>query len=145
MDNLVMDTLKNIDESIETLNKKKDLTPSDLEILCKAYKLKMDLEGREGDYSEGYRHGGSYGMNTRHYERMPMGHSEGDWRAEGSYAPMRSPVTGRYVSRDRMGMSGHSIKDRMIARLEEMYDKAQGEFEREEIRKEIRHIESEMM
>lgn len=136
MDNLVMDTLKNIDESIETLNKKKDLTPSDLEILCKAYKLKMDLEGYGGS---------SHGMNTRHYERMPMGHSEGDWRAEGSYAPMRSPVTGRYVSRDRMGMSGHSIKDRMIARLEEMYDEAQGEFEREEIRKEIRRIESEMM
>lgn len=136
MDNLVMDTLKNIDESIETLNKKKDLTPSDLEILCKAYKLKMDLEGYGGS---------SRGMNTRHYERMQMGRSEGDWRAEGSYAPMRSPVTGRYVSRDRMGMSGHSIKDRMIARLEEMYDEAQGEFEREEIRKEIRRIESETM
>lgn len=143
--NVIQDTLKNLDESIEQMNKKKDLTPSDLETLCKAYELKMKLEGREGDYSEGYRHGGSYGMNTRHYERMPMDHSMGEWHAEGSFAPMRSPVTGRYISRDRMGMSGHSIKDRMIARLEEMYDEAQGEFEREEIRKEIRRIESETM
>lgn len=39
--------------------------------------------------------------------------------------------------------SHHSIKDRMIAKLEEMYDEAEGSYEREEIRKEIRRIEAE--
>ena len=136
--NVIQDTLKNLDESIEQMNKKKDLTSSDLEILCKAYDLKMKLEGQGSGYSEGYQHGGSY-------ERIPMDRSMGEWYAEGSFAPMRSPVTGRYISRDRMGMSGHSIKDRMIAKLEQMYDEAQGEWEREEIRKEIRRIESEVM
>lgn len=134
MDKLVQDTLKNLDESIEQLNKKKDITPSDLELLCKAYKLKMDLE--------------AYGMvegesRSQYYDRMPMhDYSNGDWHAEGSFAPMRSPVTGRYVSRDGYGMSSHSLKDRMIAKLEGMYDEAKSEYEREEIRKEIRQIEA---
>lgn len=137
MDKLVQDTLKNLDESIEQLNKKKDMTPSDLELLCKAYKLKMDLEGN-----------GMMGGESRssYYDRMPMsnanGRSYGDWHAEGSFAPMRSPVTGRYISRDGYGMSSHSLKDRMIAKLEGMYDEAQTEYEREEIRKEIRQIEA---
>ena len=48
----------------------------------------------------------------------------------------RSPVTGRYVSRD-MGYSSHSINDKMIAKLETAYDDAQSQYEREEIRKEI--------
>lgn len=51
-------------------------------------------------------------------------------------------TTGRYMSRED-GYSGHSIKDRMIARLEGMYDEAKSEHEREEIQKEIRRIESE--
>ena len=137
MDKLAQDTIKNLDDSIEQLNKKKDMTPSDLETLCKAYKLKMELEGSgyDGGYSEGRRYNGSY-------ERIPMDHSMGDWHAEGSFAPMRSPVTGRYVSRDSMYTSHHSIKDRMIAKLEEMYDEAEGSYEREEIRKEIRRIEA---
>ena len=42
-----------------------------------------------------------------------------------------------------MYTSHHSIKDRMIAKLEEMYDEAEGSYEREEIRKEIRRIEAE--
>lgn len=126
-DRLYQDTLRNLEESIDQMNKKKDMTPSDLETLCKAYKLKMELEGSG--------HSGSY-------ERIPMDYSMGDWHAEGSFAPMRSPVTGRYVSRDSMYTSHHSIKDRMIAKLEEMYDEAEGSYEREEIRKEIRRIEA---
>ena len=127
-DRLYQDTLRNLEESIDQMNKKKDMTPSDLETLCKAYKLKMELEGSR---------------NAASYERIPMDHSMGDWHAEGSFAPMRSPVTGRYVSRDNMYASRHSIKDRMIAKLEEMYDEAEGSYEREEIRKEIRRIEAE--
>lgn len=127
--NVIHDTLKLLDASIEEMNKKKDLTPSDLETLCKAYDLKMKLESHNtGDYgtSEGH----------MYFDRMPV------MDYDDHYSVMRSPVTGRYISRDRMGMSGHSIKDRMIAKLEEMYDEAEGPYEREEIRKEIRQIES---
>ena len=137
MDRMTQDTLKNLNDSIDELNKKKDLTPSDLETLCKAYKLKRELEG---DYTSE----SSYGMYAPRYDRIPMNNSMGEWHAEVSFAPMRSPVTGRYVSRDMEGMSSHSIKDRMVAKLEDMYDEAKTELEREEIRKEIRRIRSEM-
>ena len=60
----------------------------------------------------------------------------GRYHVNGSYDRGRSPVTGRYVSRDS-GYSGHSINDRMISQLENMYDEAKTEYEREEVRKEI--------
>ena len=44
MDKLVQETLKNIDESIEQLNKKKDMTPSELELLCKGHCTKSRYE-----------------------------------------------------------------------------------------------------
>lgn len=146
MNDMIQNTIKNLDESIEQLNKKKDITPSDLETLCKAYKLRFELEEyKNGGMSERGSYGsyGPYGSyNNRSNEGGMRGRSNGDWQAEGSYAPMRSPVTGRYISRDSYGMSSHSLKDRMIAKLEGMYDEAQSEYEREEIRKEIRQIEA---
>ena len=77
-----------------------------------------------------------------------------------AYTPNRSPVTGRYISgyhndmpygdmnsqnRATMngGYSGHSIKDRMIARLEPMYDEATSEYERQLIKNTINRIHSE--
>lgn len=136
MTNLVQETLKGLDESIGQLNKKKDLSPADLEIMCKAYKLKMDIEDFYMNDGGEYSQRGSYRSydNDNSYYRMAM---------DPSYAPARSPVTGRYVSRGGNGMSSHSIKDRMVSRLEAMYDEAQSEHEREEIRSEIRRIEAE--
>lgn len=135
MTNIVQETLKGLDESIEQLNKKKDLSPADLEIMCKAYKLKMELEGFYANDTGEYSQRGSNRSydNDSSYYRMHM---------DPSYAPMRSPVTGRYISRNGNGMSSHSIKDRMVSRLEAMYDEAQSEHEREEIRSEIRRIEA---
>lgn len=40
----------------------------------------------------------------------------------------------------KRSMSGHSIKDRMIARLEGMYDEAQTDHERQMIEAEIHKI-----
>ncbi len=77
-----------------------------------------------------------------------------------SYTRGRSPITGRYVSRDSApyaegyssrrfydgehhnGYSGHSIKDRMIDQLEKMYDTAQTEHERQTVNDWIRRLES---
>ena len=84
---------------------------------------------------------------------------------EASYRRGRSPVTGRYVSRGRdysmdqmypdsyrrgsygrdmydMGYSGHSVKDRMVAKLESMMDMAKSDYERQEVMNAIRSIQS---
>lgn len=74
-----------------------------------------------------------------------------------SYRRGRSATTGRYVSRDAMphydggtsrrfydggGYSGHSIKDRMVAQLEKMYDEAQTDHERQIVSDWIRRIDT---
>lgn len=55
----------------------------------------------------------------------------------------RSPVTGRYVSRD-MGHSTTSAHEKMIEKLEHAYNEAQNQHERDEIRREIDRLKSMM-
>lgn len=141
MDKLAYKTMEILDECIGDMNKKKDLTSADLEMLCKAYKLRRELMYDDADMGESSEWDNSSSMYSRR-NVMPRVYMDGMNSNTNTYAPMRSPVTGRYVSRDG-GMSGHSLKDRMIAKLEGMYDEAQTEYEREELRKEIRRIESE--
>lgn len=130
MDKLACKTMEILDSCIEDMNKKKDLTPNDLEMLCKAYKLRRELKCDDEMEMGSEEWDDSSSMYSRR-NIMPRVYMEG----------RRSPVTGRYVSRDG-GMSGHSLKDRMVAKLEAMYDEAQSEYEREELRKEIRRIEA---
>lgn len=65
-----------------------------------------------------------------------------------SYRRGRSPVTGRYISRGedhmsyRDGYSGHSIKDRMVARLEDMMDEAKTDHERQTVSEWINRLQS---
>lgn len=125
-DKLACSTLEMLDKMIEEVNKKPNITPAELDALKKAYELRMELQDCYGDEGESYGH---YTMR---------GSYDG-----GSYMRGRSPVTGRYISRDGYQMSGHSLRDRMVAKLEEMYDSANTEYEREELRKEIRRIEAE--
>lgn len=58
-----------------------------------------------------------------------------------SYERGRSPVTGRYISRGD-GYSGHSINDRMIDKLERMYDEAQTQHEKDVVSMWINQIRS---
>ena len=53
-----------------------------------------------------------------------------------SYGPNRSPVTGRYIS-------GHSIKDRMVAKMESLYDEAHNEHEKQLMTYEINRLRNE--
>ncbi len=138
--------LDKINDSIEDaikpiLGKGAAMTPADLESLTKAVcileKIKTIENGNSYDdsYSENY-----------------------------SYRRGRSAITGRYVSRDAMpyhddyhdggnssrryydgnsnhnGYSGHSIKDRMIDRLERMFDEAQNEHERQTVNEWINRL-----
>lgn len=89
---------------------------------------------------------------------------QGGFETENSYRRGRNMNNGQYMSRDMgrsmtrmpsvrmsygydphaydMGYSGHSIKDRMIASLESMYDTAGNEHERQMIDSWISRIES---
>lgn len=107
-------------------------------------------------------------LKTKEYEEW----ENGGKNSYGSYAPEgystrrgRSATTGRYVSRDMdpmmrsygeemyperrsyrgfydQGYSGHSIKDRMIAQLEGMYDEAKSEHERQLVDEWINRLET---
>ena len=121
MDNL-NEILQNAREAVEDVIKditsKKDVSPARLEVLMKslcALDTINSMKQKDKEYSEN------------------------------SYRRGRSRTTGRYMSRDNSnnyydgnssrryndssGYSGHSMKDRMIAKLEEMFDEAQSKHE----------------
>ena len=117
-----------IEKELRKMVDKGTLSPSELEAAEKAVCLMEKIIRLEGGSYDDMEKGASYG---RSYDRM------------------RSPRTGRYMSRDGnyydRGYSGHSIGDRAISRLESMMDEAGSEYEREEIKKFIRAIRSEEM
>lgn len=137
-------TLENTKEAIKDelkkLVKKGDLTPAEMDTVFKAVDTIKDIcemchEDPEGNYSAGY------------------SGAQGSYGSQSYYGQARSPVTGRYIS---SGMphgnmrvsygenySGHSIKDRMVARLEPMYDEAQSDYERQLIQNTINRIHAE--
>ena len=113
-----------IEEQIKQISKKGDaITPQEMASLKDALSALDKIDKRMGEsmaYSEGYHYGAK-----------------------------RSPVTGRYISYGNSHTygsthySGHSIKDRMIARLEPMYDEATSEHERQMIANTISRIQHE--
>lgn len=150
-------TLEKIRDSIEDaikpiLKKGEAMTPADLESLTKAVCVIEKIKTIEqiGSYGDGY--------------------SENvDDDSGNSYRRGRSPVTGRFVSRDAYhdsganmrhyydtgastrryydgaehdGYSGHSIQDRMIDQLERMMDEAKTEHERQTVRNWIARLQN---
>lgn len=119
-----------LDREINKMTERGSLNPSDLDVADKAICLSIKIhdhisgvpeeeyEGRSGFYMPRY---GSYGVRSY---------------GSNSYGDNGSRSYGRRMN----GMSGHSIKDRMIARLESMYDEAESEHEKHEIRNEIERI-----
>lgn len=106
--------------------------------------------GGQGSYNNAPN---SYGV----YDNYSNGDVSRFYRDDNSYRRGRSATTGRYVSRDdgystrryydggernNGGYSGHSIKDRMVAQLEKMYDEAQTEHERQYMNNWIRLLEN---
>lgn len=119
------DAAKLVKKEVGKIVQKSDLTPPELESLCKAagFAEKMASICMEDDRELSYGH-------YDHYDDM---HGYSERRGQ-------SPVTGRYISRGMSGMSGHSVEDRTIALLEEQMDKAKSDYERDFIRGEIEHI-----
>lgn len=105
-----------------------------------------------GNYGPQY---GNSGWTMPHgTTRISYGDSYANDGMNHSGARGRDMNTGQYISRNAMyhdpryadsygydNVSGHSVKDRMIAALEQQMDAAKTEYEREEVRKAIAEIE----
>lgn len=143
-----------LEEAIKPIiNKGAAMTAAELEVLTKAVctieKIKQ-IEDAD-NYAEYSRNSyNSYAPNNSFGSNENISYDSGN-----SYRRGRSATTGRYVSRDSAphiegyssrrfydGYSGHSIKDRMIAQLEKMYDEAQTEHERQTVNDWIRRLDS---
>lgn len=144
MEKTLTDLKHLLKDELQKIIQKNDITPAELDNVKKALcAIKESLEIEDILYGEdGYSVRSSYAY-----------HPHGTI----SYRRGRDMNTGRYVSRsdgrmsrrDRMdysmddGYSGHSIKDRMVAKLESMIDEAGGEHEREMINEWIDRLEME--
>ena len=153
----VKKTLENtkeiIKDELKKLNKKGELTPAEMDTVFKAVDSIKDIcemchEDPDGNYSMGAH---MYDPNWEYSGTARSPHMyDPNWEYSGT---ARSPVTGRYIS---SGMphgtmrvsygdnySGHSIKDRMVARLEPMFDEAKSDYERQLIQNTINRIHAE--
>lgn len=103
----VLDELYELLElELKKLTKKETLTPPEIDNASKAVCLMEKIKNlQNGSYD---RYEGSSGRR------------------------MRNPMNGRYMG-DHRGYSGHSIKDRMVDRLESMMDEAHSDYERQAI------------
>lgn len=129
-----------IEKEVKKVIDKGDLTPVEVDNLKKVVclvkeiaeleKESMELDGYMDESSNGYYPNGM----------MPYSYNN----------PNRSAMTGRYTRGSSMnnrpgsynnGRSGHSIKDRMVARLESMMDEAQSEYERQQVADMINQIQ----
>lgn len=138
-----------VEKELDQLAIKGSLSPSELDSAKKAVELmtciseyeemcKMKEDGESHMYSERGRiyHGRSYmypEMYDPTYSMNRNSYNNSNWN---SYDDSNS-----YQHRDAMGRySGHSIKDRMIDRLERMMDESNSEYERKEIMEEISRL-----
>lgn len=140
-----------IEKELDQLSVKGTLSPTELDSAKKAMELlkcmeeyTMMCEGKNSmdEMYSGRMHMGSYGRSYTgprevydpmwdersygHYSMNDNSYGRGNWNAN---------VTGQY--------SSHSIRDRMIDKLERMMDDAKTDYERQEIRNEIMRIRQE--
>lgn len=146
----MMDCLKKkAIEAIEVYTKKDNWKQEDLngaKDAVKLYNEVCDAQMKDGIWEEMKDDWSRTSYGTPHgYTRMSYGHrgrdsmgrymSGTDIHNDMYYDPRYMPM----MHDDRV--SGHSVKDRMIAALEEQMDSAKTEYERDEIRKAIAEIE----
>lgn len=145
-----------LEDMIEPIVKKGDISPTELDNVYKAAKTMYYIEtigamkeygNSENSYAGGssYR-GGSYRYDGRSYDGMSYrgsydGSYDGrrgmDGDGDGRYSERRGRDSrGRYTSRD-----GYSRADEMMSKLERMLDEAGSETERQTIRECMRKLE----
>ena len=156
-----------VEKCLDDLAKKPDLTPAETKAALDGMELREllkceidDCKMKENkEYSErGYSghdtpyrqyHITSYGMPFRMTYADGMNHSmggntgySGDYGVNGWYRSNNSPdmYYGSPEYSERRGYSRHSIGDRVVEKLENMMDKTESDYEREELRKFMRMI-----
>jgi len=146
-----------LEDMIEPIAKKQDISPTELDNVYKAVKTMNYIEtikamqdyGRSNDGSynsyEGNSMRGSYdGMSNRgSYARAGRdGDGDGQYSEESSYRRGRDAM-GRFTSRDGMSRdySRHEEKEQMVSKLHRMMQNATSENERQTIMECIRKIE----
>jgi len=140
MMNELYDLCETLKDDIKELNKKGDISPTELERAYKAVDIIKDIKtieamedaggsydgGSYDDYSRRYyRDGGSYNSyeGASNARRGRDGDGDGRYSEEGSYRRGRDTM-GRYTSRDG-GYSGHEEKEQLMRQIEDMKRKVQ--------------------
>ena len=136
LNKILEDLIEHTTKELDKIVRKGDLTVVEVDnatkALCLIEKAEKLLYGESRDdmYSEN-------GYYIRSYDDPMMSYERG-----------RSPRTGRYVSRDggpytrnNGRYSGHSVHDRMIAKLESMMAEAPSDYERQVIEDGIKKLE----
>lgn len=123
-----------LDQKVEEVINKGDISPSEMECIYKAYKTKYYMTTTEamdeyGEDESSYRRGYSMGYPDPYMTSMRRGRG----------------ADGRYVSRggnwnDGYDRSMHSVNDRIIANLERELNSDISDFERQKITDEIRRL-----
>lgn len=131
-----------VEKELDQLTMKGTLTPPELDTAKKAVELLSCVkeyeemcnaeEMGEPMYSSRSRYSMHYPMPNMMRGAYGMYDSYMDGSNNGGYSEVRRNSMGRY--------SGHSVKDRMIDRLERMMDEAGSEYERKEIMEEISRL-----
>ena len=132
---------KELQAEMKKIDNAGQFTPGQTSTLLDAVKLMLKIK----EYEEWLEGRGMSEYSQRNYARS---------YGESSYAQPRSTITGRFMSHGMhdggymrsanydSGYSGHSTKDRMIARLEDMMGEAKNEYEAQMIRDTIMQIQS---
>jgi len=144
MMNELYDLCENLQDEIKELNKKGDISPTELERAYKAVDIIKDIKTIEaiGEASRSYNSYNSYDMSMDgqsnrmpypmyHYDEPGMsnarrgrdGDGDGRYSEDSSYRRGRDAM-GRYTSRDD-GYSGHEEKEHLMRQIEEMKRKVQ--------------------
>jgi len=131
MMNELYDLCENLQDQIKELNKKGDISPTELERAYKAVDIIKDIKTIEAmeeagssydmsydDYSRRYYRDGGNSYENSNARRGRDGDGDGRYSEEGSYRRGRDAM-GRYTSRDG-GYSGHEDKEQMMRQIEEM-------------------------
>lgn len=142
MKKVLDDVKERAKEELKLLCKKQALTKDEVQCMGEYVDMLKDISticgmGEVFDWEEngysgapyGYS-GASYGIRMPHVDYNDVSHARG-----------RSPYTGRYVSRDDGMRSGHLEKDEILRELEEAYDNAVTDSQREFIKKMIKKFE----
>lgn len=121
---------------IDQLFDKPDLSPVEIKNATEAFALLHKINEVERGESMRNEYGSSYGANSW----VASGPYPDDGYGDNYGRQMRSSRTGRFMDDMNHMPYGHSIKDRMVANMEDMMDQAKSNYEKQYIQSKIREL-----